>query len=61
MALVATGEDFDKTTNWQKEMMTKEGGGLHWSISHNSHFKVTKSTIMHLARKTIPDLDSDNG
>ena len=58
IALIATGEDFEETMQKLKNMMMKDGGGLHWSISHNSQFEVTKSAIMHLSRKTAQDPDS---
>lgn len=61
IALIAIGNDFEETTNRLRDMMTKEEGGLNWSIAHNSKFEVTKSAILHLSRKTIPDPDSDNG
>ena len=60
IALIATGSNFEETTNCLKEMMVKEDGGLHWSIQHNSHFEVTKSAILHLTRRTSPDPESDN-
>ena len=41
--------------------MTKEDGGLQWSIEHNSKFEVSKSAIIHLTRKTIPDPETNHG
>ena len=38
--------------------MTKAGGGLEWSLKHNSRFKVNKSAIQHFTRKTIQDPDN---
>jgi ribonuclease HI len=61
IALLSTGTDFEESTNRLKDMMTKEDGGLQWSISHNSRFEVTKSVIMHFTRKTVPDPDNENG
>ena len=61
IALVALGTDFEETTHSLSDMMTKENGGLQWSIMHNSRFEVTKSAILHFSRKTIPDPDSENG
>ena len=61
VALIATGTDFEETTHRLRDMMTKEEGGLQWSIDHNSKFEVTKSAILHLSRKTAPDPDSENG
>ena len=61
IALIATGVDFEETTHRLKDMMTKDGGGLQWSIDHNSKFEVTKSAVLHLSRKTAPDPDSENG
>jgi hypothetical protein len=60
IALLSTGADFEETTNRLKDMMTKEDGGLQWSISHNSRFEVTKSEIIHFTRKTVPDPDNKN-
>ena len=42
-------------------MMTKEDGGIEWSKSHNSKFEVSKSVVLHISRKTMPDPDSANG
>ena len=61
IALVATGSDFRETTRRLKNMMTKDDGGLRWSVSHNSRFEVTKSAIIHFSRKTAPDLEIENG
>jgi hypothetical protein len=51
IALLSIGTDFEETTQRLKDMMTKRDGGLHWSISHNSKFEVTKSVIVHFTRK----------
>ena len=61
IALVATGSDFRETTRHLKEMMTKEDGGLCWSVSHNSRFEVTKLAIIHFSRKTVSDPEIENG
>ena len=61
IALFSTGIDFDESTQRLSEMMTKQDGGLQWSISHNSRFEVTKSAIIHFSRKTVPDPDSHHG
>ena len=61
IALLTIGADFEETTQQLNEMMTKQDGGLQWSISHNSRFEVTKSAIIHFSRKTIPDPDEDGG
>ena len=61
IALMATGSNFEETTNHLKEIMVKEDGGLQWSIQHNSCFKVTKSAILHFTRKTSLNPESDNG
>ena len=42
-------------------MMTKDEGGIQWSKSHNSKFEVSKSVVLHMSRKTIPNPDSANG
>ena len=41
--------------------MTKDDGGINWSIDHNSCFEVTKSAVLHFSRKTTPDPHSTNG
>ena len=61
IALVATGNDFEESTQRLKVMMTKEEGGLQWSREHNSKFEVSKSAIIHFSRKTIPDPETDHG
>ena len=61
IALLATGNDFKETTNRLKDMMTKDEGGIQWSKSHNSKFEVSKSVVLHMSRKTMPDPDSANG
>ena len=61
IALLAIGEDFKESTQRLKTMMTKEEGGLQWSRDHNSRFEVSKSAIIHLTRKTIPDPESEHG
>jgi len=55
IALVAIGADFEETTQRLKQMMTKEDGGLRWSLDHNSKFEVSKSAIIHFTRKTVPN------
>ena len=42
-------------------MMTKEDGGLQWSKDHNSKFEVSKSAVIHLTRRTVPDPDAERG
>ena len=61
VALIATGNDFEETTHSLENMMTKDEGGIQWSIAHNSRFEVSKSAVMHLSRKTIQDPDAENG
>ena len=61
IAIIATGENFEDTTQNLKNLMTKEDGGLQWSQVHNSKFEVTKSVVLHLSRKTQPDPDSEHG
>jgi hypothetical protein len=60
IALVAMGSDFRETTKCLKGMMTKDDGGLRWSVNHNSCFEVTKSAIIPFSRKTVPDPDNKN-
>ena len=40
--------------------MTKNGGGLEWSRTHNSKFEVNKSAIIHFAKKSIQDPENSN-
>jgi ribonuclease HI len=61
IALIATGNNFEDSTQRLKAMMTKEDGGLQWSREHNSKFEVSKSVIIHFSRKTAPDPETDNG
>ena len=61
IAIIATGSDFEESTNRLKALMTKEDGGLQWSRDHNSRFEVSKSVVMHLSRKTSLDPDSEQG
>ena len=60
IALIATGNDFEETTNRLGSLMSKEEGGIHWSRTHNSKFEVSKSAVLHFSKKTIPDPDSPN-
>ena len=55
IALIAIGADLTESTNHLQTIMTKDGGGLDWSIKHNSRFEVNKSAIMHFTKKTIQD------
>ena len=61
IALLAIGKDFEETTLCLKNMMTKEEGSLQLSREHNSRFKVNKSTILHLTRRTAADPDLAHG
>ena len=60
IAIIATGEDFEETTNKLKTLMTKQDGGLQWSKEHNSRFEITKSAILHATRKTVKDPEDDS-
>ena len=60
IALIATGTDFEETTQRLKDMMTREDGGLQWSREHNSRFEVNKSAILHLSRRTVPDPEGEH-
>ena len=59
IALLAVGDDLEETTQKLQNLMTKQGGGLNWSILHNSRFEVTKSAVLHFSRKSILDPDSN--
>jgi hypothetical protein len=51
IAIVATGKDFEESTQHLKLIMSKEDGGLQWSRVHNSRFEMSKSAVLHLTRK----------
>ena len=55
IALVAVGNNFDETTTRLQNLMTKQDGGLDWSVSHNSRFEINKSAVMHLSRLSRVD------
>ena len=55
VALLAVGQDFAETTTKLRNLMEKREGGLDWSRSHNSHFEISKSAVLHLTRKTRAD------
>ena len=59
IALIAIGIDFDESTARLRNLMEKQGGGLAWSVSHYSRFEMTKSAIMHMSRRTTPDLENE--
>jgi ribonuclease HI len=61
IVLVAVGADFMETTQCLKLMMTKDDGGLQWSKDHNSKFEVSKSAVLHLTRKTLPNPEVERG
>ena len=60
ITLIAIGNNFEETTHWVKQLMTKEDGGIQWSKEHNSRFEVTKSVIIHFTRTSL-DPDSERG
>ena len=60
IALVTIGEDFHKITRTLKQMMIKDDGGLQWSKKHNSKFKISKSVVLHVTRKTQQDPEDDS-
>jgi hypothetical protein len=55
IALMAIGNDFEETTSQLTTLMTKEDGGIQWSLDHNSKFETSKSVILHATRKTQQD------
>jgi hypothetical protein len=59
VALLAIGDDFEETTMRLRTMMEKQEGGLQWSVTHNSRFEISKSAVLHLARKTVVDPDDN--
>ena len=51
VAILATGKNYEETTNKIEAIMTKDGGGIKWSREHNSKFEISKSVILHAGRK----------
>ena len=49
--LLAQGKVLIDTNEWVKNMMTRSGGGLDWSASHQCEFSVDKFSIMGLMRR----------
>jgi len=47
MAILAIGDNLDNTTDKLFKIMNGRDGGLDWSRTHNSKFKISKSVIMH--------------
>ena len=60
MALIATGNSFEDTTETLRNLMEKQDGGLSWSETHNSRFEMSKSAVLHFTRKTMMDLEDEN-
>lgn len=52
VTLLAVGDDFEQTTSKLKNMMEREEGGMEWSRTHNSKFKMSKLVVIHFGRKT---------
>jgi hypothetical protein len=49
--VMATGKDFDETTDKIRRSMEDKNGGLQWSRDHNSCFEISKLAIMHCGWK----------
>jgi len=39
------------TNEWVKQMMTRKGGGLEWSLTHQCEFAIDKFGVMGLTRR----------
>jgi len=52
---IATGDDFYESTQTLAHAMTREDGGLAWSLSHNSRFEISKLTVLHASQRMQPD------
>ena len=59
MALLVTSSNFEETTTKLQNLMEKSEGGLEWSRAQNSHFEMAKSAVLHMARKTMVDLEDN--
>ena len=53
--LLAQGESLTAMNKWVKHMMTRKGGGLKWSHTHQCKFALDKFGIMGLTRRREPD------
>ena len=60
IAIVAMGKDLHQTTQQLEYIMTRNEGGLDWSRTHNSRFKVNKLAIAHFSKKYTQDLANNN-
>ncbi|KAF8600941.1 hypothetical protein BDV93DRAFT_558829 [Ceratobasidium sp. AG-I] len=52
ITFVTWGKSFDETHQRLKDMMTREGGALEWSRTHNSTFELDKTACVDFSRKT---------
>ena len=50
IAIVAFGDSFEDTIGRLEHTIEKDGGGIAWSIDHNSRFEISKSVVMNLTR-----------
>ncbi len=51
----AEGSDFEEAYVKLSDMMTHAGGGQDWSKEHNSHFEMSKLTLVGFSRHRVPD------
>lgn len=53
--VIATGTDFQDTTNKLKNFMERDGGAFKWGTDHNSNFEISKLAVMHCTLKREAD------
>ena len=49
--LLVQGESLRVTNERVKQMMTRKGGGLEWSLTHQCNFAIDKFMVMGLTRR----------
>ncbi|THH05611.1 hypothetical protein EW146_g9856 [Bondarzewia mesenterica] len=54
-ALIVVGKSFEETHRILADMMTRTGGALDWSQTHNSRFEPTKFALVDFTQKKEPD------
>lgn len=59
-ALMVIGDSFQEMTARLEELMSKEDGGVQWSVDHNSRFETSKSVVLHASRQTQQDPKTDD-
>ena len=52
---IAFREDFYGMTQTLSQIINREDRGFVWSLTHNSHFEISKLAVLHASRRTQPD------